>query len=96
MNGRNVALIYLVDLLVGVERGLVMHTDSQALWEKQFPMIEDLPSSIVLAFGRAYRRGQIKKPLAELTDDEILSIRHIGTGRLAAIREIIPKPCEEP
>ena len=66
--------------------------DWQALWEKQFPLIEDLPASIVHPVGRAYRSGRIKKPLAELTDDEILSIRHIGTGRLAVIREIIPKP----
>ena len=65
--------------------------DWQALWEKQFPLIKDLPRSIVLTVGRAYRRGQIKKPLAELTDDEILSIRHIGKKRLAAIREIIPR-----
>lgn len=73
-----------------------MRTDWQALWEKQFPLIEGLPLSIVHPVGRAYRSGRIKKPLAELTDDEILSIQHIGIGRLAAIREIIPKPREEP
>jgi|GEM_PF-4492893 len=66
--------------------------DWQALWERQFPLMEDLPTAIVLAVGRAYRRGQIKKPLAELTDDELLSIRDIGQRRLAAIREMIPKP----
>lgn len=66
--------------------------DWQAVWESQIPLIRDLRSSVFLALGRAYRAGYITKPLAELTDDEILSIRDIGRGRLAAIREIIPKP----
>ena len=68
-----------------------MTEDWQALWEKQLPLLKGLPASIVLALGRAYRGGHITKPLAELTDDEILSIRHIGKKRLAAIREIIPR-----
>jgi len=57
--------------------------------EKWSPLAGKVPVRVEAAIRRAYKQGRITKPLNELTDKEILSVRNIWVTSLQQIREVV-------
>lgn len=53
------------------------------------PIHFKVPFRVEHALDRAYREGNITKPVNELTNNELLNIRQIGPMALIAIRQAL-------
>lgn len=63
------------------------------LWESErWKVSGRLKTRAYRALYHGYYAGVLLKPIAELTDDDLLALRGIGLKTLAAIRAIIPSP----
>ena len=66
------------------------HPETRALWDSEKTLIAELPRQFYRALHRAYLRGDIRKPLAEMSDGEFLGLRGISAKGLAEVRALVP------
>ena len=64
-----------------------------ALKNSELPKLAGRVSNrVYLLIGRYYLQGFLDKPLEQTTDEELLSIKGLGTKTLEEIRKVIPAP----
>lgn len=61
--------------------------EGDRLWIEQQSALDNLPFRVYGALRRASLKGELWKPLDQMTDEELLSIEGIGKLSLAQIRE---------
>ena len=66
------------------------HPETRALWDSEKTLIAKLPRQFYKSLHRACLRGDIRKPLAEMSDGEFLGLRGISAKGLAEIRALVP------
>ena len=68
--------------------------DGMALWQKSeyAKVSSQIRAHATMALGQAYRRGDFRKPLEELSDQEVLEARGCGEATLRQLRSVIPAP----
>ena len=64
-----------------------------ALKNSELPKLAGRVSNrVYLLIGRYYLWGFLDKPLEQITDEEFLSIKWLGTKTVEEIRKVIPAP----
>ena len=59
-------------------------------------LVRPASARVINAVGRGYRQGWLKKPLEELTDEDLLALRGFGVYSLHRFRKVVPTPAEAP
>ncbi len=101
------AFWYFFDLLVSQQRQAKEDLDEEfaenkiceegeRLWGLSKSICNSLEPRAWEPLRRAYMRGDLLKPVTELTDDELLRLRGVGPKILADIRSRIPVPTVTP